>query len=77
MYVCALTGRVRSNDVGIDWGVCARVLVLACGRRGDEGALAFSLQAAYGDSDSLQKKRAVFVPALRMGSPGAPCVWEM
>lgn len=33
-----------------------------------------SLHAAYGDSDPLQKNRAVFVPTLSKCSPGKPCV---
>lgn len=44
---------------------------------GVEMILTFSLHAAYGESDSLQKNRTVFVPAFNKCSPGKPCVWEM
>lgn len=34
----------------------------------------FSLHDAYGESDSLQKNLAVFVPTFSKCSPGKPCV---
>lgn len=44
---------------------------------GVENIRTFSLHAAYGESDSLQKNRTVFVPAFNKCSPGKPWVWEM
>lgn len=67
------------------WSVCTRlniekrprVLQRPLSQRRSWRKLAFSLQAAYGESDSLQKKRDVFVPTFNRCSPGSPWVWEM
>lgn len=51
--------------------------MICCKLADVEIILTFSLHDAYGESDSLQKNRTVFVPAFNKCSPGKPCVWEM